>query len=337
MQHNATMDSPKQGLPHAKVTVIIVNFNGGAWLQRCVAALLEQTWPAHEIILVDNASSDGSAQAIVELFPTVRVVEAGANLGFAAGNNLAVRLAAADSDWFALLNPDAFPEPTWLESLVDAARNHPEYAFFGSRLMDANTPTLLDGTGDVYHTSGLVWREAHGKLLDDSLLQPKEIFSTCAAAGMYRKDVFLESGGFDEDYFCYVEDVDLGFRYRLLGHRCLYVPDSMAHHVGSAITGKRSDFSVYHGHRNLVWTYVKDMPGALFWLLLPLHLALNVLTVIYFILQGQGKVILSAKWDAIKGLPKMWRKRALIQSSRRATTGDIWRVLDRRLSPSRKD
>ena len=146
--------------------------------------------------------------------------------------------------------------------------------------------------------------------------------------------MFKSKGGFDEDYFCYVEDVDLGFRLRLAGYRCLYVPQSVAHHVGSGTTGgQHSDFSTYHGHRNLVWTFVKDMPGLLFWLLLPLHVMLNLASLIWFALRGRGGVILRAKRDALLGLPKMWRKRQQIQKSRIASISDIWRVLDKHLIP----
>jgi len=320
---------------YPKVSVVIVNWNGGDLLARCVADLSLQTLPPHEVIIVDNASSDGSAQAVGQQFPHVRVIEAGSNLGFAAGNNLAVRMASPDSSWIALLNPDAFPEPTWLQALVEAAIQQPEFAIFGSCLVDATTRNLLDGTGDAYHISGLVWREAHGQPITPEHQQSKEIFSTCAAAGLYRRDVFDALGGFDEDYFCYVEDIDLGFRYQLLGHRCLYVPTSIVYHVGSALTGKRSDFCVYYGHRNLVWTFVKDMPGLLFWLMLPLHLLLNLVTIAYFIKEGQGKVILKAKRDALLGLPGAWRKRQQIQSQRRASLSDIWRLLNKNLSRSK--
>jgi len=96
-----------------------------------------------------------------------------------------------------------------------------------------------------------------------------ETFSPCAAAALYRASALREAGPFDADYFCYSEDVDLGFRLRLLGYTCWYAPDSVAHHVGSAITGGRSDFTMYHGVRNGIWTYVKDMPGVLAWLCLP--------------------------------------------------------------------
>jgi GT2 family glycosyltransferase len=317
------------------VTIIIVNWNGERFLERCLSALLAQTVVPHEIILVDNASSDTSLD-VVRRFPSVRLLTQNENLGFARANNLAIKAATAGSEWIVLLNPDAFVEPGWLEALLSAARNYPTFDVFGSKLMDAANPAVLDGAGDTYHMSGLVWRVGQGLPVSSVSDQVRPIFSPCAAAALYRKDVLLEAGGFDEDFFCYVEDVDLGFRLRMLGHRCLYVPGSVAHHVGSAVTGKRSNFSVYHGHRNLVWTFIKNMPGVLFWALLPLHLVLNIATVIYFAMRGQGKVILRAKWDAIKGIPKMWRKRQLIQSTRIATVSEIWRLMDKRIIPARQ-
>jgi GT2 family glycosyltransferase len=116
----------------------------------------------------------------------------------------------------------------------------------------------------------------------------------------------------------------------------MYVPDAVVHHVGSATTGgQHSDFSVYHGHRNLVWTFVKDMPGILFWLLLPLHVMLNLVSIVWLALRGQGRVILKAKRDAWLGLPKMWRKRQLVQSTRIATVREIWRMMDKQIVPTR--
>ena len=159
----------------------------------------------------------------------------------------------------------------------------------------------------------------------------REVFSPCAAAAMYRRDVFLSAGSFDEDFFCYLEDIDLGFRLRLEGHRCLLVPSAVVAHVGSVTSGgKQSDFAVYHGHRNLVWTYVKNMPGWLFWVCLPLHLAMNFVTVLMYTWQGKGRVILRAKRDALLGLPKMWQKRREIQKHRIVSISDIWRMLDKR-------
>ena len=128
--------------------------------------------------------------------------------------------------------------------------------------------------------------------------------------------------------------MDLGFRLRLAGYRAMLVPDAIVYHVGSASTGgQHSDFCVYHGHRNLVWAFIKNMPGVLFWLLLPLHLLLNIITIGYFLIIGKGKVILQAKFDALMGLPKMWRKRKRIQSQRAASITQVWKVLDRNVFP----
>jgi GT2 family glycosyltransferase len=318
------------------VSVIIVNWNGERFLERCLAALMDQTVRSYEILLVDNASSDRSVE-IVRRFPSVRLIIQDQNTGFARGNNLAINAAAKQSEWIALINPDAFAEPNWLEELLAAARRNPVFDVFGSKLVTAGNPEVLDGAGDAYHVSGLVWRMGHGSSLPSSAESEREVFSPCAAASLYRRSAVCGVGGFDEDYFCYVEDVDLGFRLRLAGYRCLYVPQSVAHHVGSGTTGgQHSDFALYHGHRNLVWTFVKDMPGFLFWLLLPLHVLLNLVSIIWFTLRGEGGVILRAKRDALLGLPKMWRKREHLQKLRIASIGEIWLQLDKLMITRRK-
>jgi len=293
---------------------------------------MNQTVKPHEIILVDNASSDGSIE-VVQRFPSVRLMVQQQNTGFARGNNLAIDAASENSEWIALINPDAFAEPGWLERLLMAAESNPGFDAFGSKLVNAADPELLDGVGDVYHVSGRVWRVGHGVPVSAAMEHEREVFSPCAAAALYRRSAVRKVGGFDEDYFCYVEDVDLGFRLRLAGYRCLYVPQSVAHHVGSGTTGgQHGDFATYHGHRNLVWTYVKDMPGILFWCLLPLHMLLNLMSIIWFALRGRGRVILRAKYDALLGLPKMWRKRQRIQSARIVPVGTIWRQLGKHIN-----
>lgn len=300
-----------------------------------MAALMAQTVKPHEIILVDNASTDGSIE-IVRRFPVVRLIELDRNTGFAYGNNLAINAAASESEWIALVNPDAFAEPRWLEALMLAAEAHPEYDVFGSKLVNAGDPALLDGIGDACHISGLVWRRGHHLPVSAATANACEIFSACAAAALYRRSALLEVGGFDEDFFCYVEDVDLGFRLRLAGCRCLYVPDSAVHHIGSATTGgQHSDFALYHGHRNLAWSFLKNMPGVLFWLLLPIHVAMNLVSIIWFIFRGKGGVILRAKRDAFLGVPLMWRKRLAIQKARIASISEIWCLLDKAFIPAK--
>jgi GT2 family glycosyltransferase len=313
-----------------KVGVVIVNWNGDRFLDRCLTALLAQTVAPHEIILVDNASCDSSLD-IVRRFPSVKILVQSENIGFARGNNLAIRAASAESKWIALLNPDAFVEPRWLEELLLAARDYPSFDLFGSKLVVAADPAMLDGAGDAYHISGLVWRNAHGAPVSSVPEHAREVFSACAAAALYRRSAFVAVGGFDEDFFCYVEDIDLGFRLRLAGYRCLFVPASVAHHVGSGSTGgQHSDFAVYHGHRNLVWTYVKNMPGLLFWFFLPLHLLINLLTLLVFIGRGQGRVIYRAKRDALRGIPEMWKKRRKIQANRVISLRAILRIMNKK-------
>ncbi|MGB2680264.1 MAG: glycosyltransferase family 2 protein [Candidatus Competibacter sp.] len=298
------------------VAVIIVNFNSGALLAECLRHLSAQTRRPERIIVVDNASRDGSADHADDV--GVEWLRLDRNIGFAAANNLAARR-AGEVEWLALLNPDAFPEPDWLARLLDAACAHPNCASFGSRMIDAKDGGRLDGTGDVYHVSGLAWRRDHGRPLEEGTREAGEIFAPCAAAALYRRAAFFEVGGFDEAYFCYFEDVDLGFRLRLQGYQSRYAPDATVRHVGSALTGRRSAFSVYHGHRNLVWTWCKNMPGSLFWLYLPQHLLLNLIEMVWFGLRGQGGVLCKAKWDALRGLPRCWRQRTIVQAQRRVS------------------
>lgn len=309
-----------------RIAVVIVNANAGELLDRTLAALACQTLRPQRILVVDNASSDGSADGIEERYPGVEVLRLRENVGFAAGNNIGVR-AASDCEWIALLNPDAFPEPRWLETLMRTARGRKGYSFFASRLVKVAPPDELDGTGDVYHVSGMAWRRDHGRVAAGATLASDEVFSPCAAAALYRREAFLAVGGFDESFFCYFEDSDLAFRLRLAGHRCLYVPEAVVHHVGSATTGGKSDFTVYHSCRNLVWTYVKNMPSPLFWAYLPQHLLVNVLNVVWFSITGQTRAVLTAKRDAVRALPLVLRERRAVQATRQVGAFDLRRQM----------
>jgi len=299
------------------VSLIIVTWNSAAHLPRCLAALKAQTFSDFEIVIVDNGSEDGAVEALNERFPglALRLERNDTNRGFAAANNTGARLAS--SAWLALLNADAFPEPDWLQQLLAAAQEHPETLCFASRQLQDNDPGLLDGEGDAYHISGTAWRRGYNHAAGPGgAVRP--VFSPCAAAALYHRATFLQAGGFDEDYFSYFEDVDLGFRLRLLGTGCLYVPAAVVRHVGSASTGKRSGFAIYHGLRNLVWTFFKDMPAPLFWLYLPLHLLLLGTLLALYTLRGSGGSALRAIWDAALGLPSALRKRRRIQAERKA-------------------
>lgn len=299
------------------VSVIVINWNGRENLRRCLNALSNQTFTDFETILVDNASTDLSCDIVAQHYGHVRLLPQQENFGFAKANNLAV--AVARGEWLALLNNDAFPEPRWLEELIKAARQHPQHAGFASCQIQANDPSVLDGAGDSYHILGLSWRRGYGQPLSTLGGIACDVFSPCAAAALYRRERFIEAGGFDETYFCYCEDVDLAYRMNLRGNRFRYIPSARVHHVGSASTSKTSKFARYHGHRNLVWTFVKNTPNPLFWIYLPGHIALNLLSLVHFTLKGEGRVIWKAKWDAVKSLPQVWRQRRQIQITRSIT------------------
>lgn len=334
MEALVASSTAREGTPaldQAEVVVVIVNYNAGDLLLDAVHALERQTFRNFQVIVVDNASTDGSILALRANAPQIQIIEAGRNLGFAAANNLAVRGAPA-ARWIALLNPDAFPEPDWLAELMRAALEHPDCASIASRTLDARNPSVLDGAGDAYHMSGRHWRRGYGCGAAGRFGAVEEVFSASGAAALYARAAWEEVGGFDERFFCYAEDVDLGFRLRLAGYRCLYVPTAVARHFGSAISGHRSDFAVYYGQRNLVWAFVKNMPGPLFWLLLPYHVALNLGALATLASRGQGSVGLRAKRDALRALGEIWRERRRAQAARKAPLRTIWRALEKGLS-----
>lgn len=323
---------PTQPEPSPEFSVIIANWNGAAVLPRCLDALAAQTLRDFELIVVDDASSDQSADGVTSRCPNARVIKLERNVGFAAANNVGAR--NARGRWLALLNNDAFPHPDWLARLHDAIQQHPEFAFFASRLMLAEHPDRIDGTGDVYHVSGLAWRRHHDQNGQGADPTAEEVFSACGAAALYLREAFLQADGFDEDFVAYHEDVDLGFRLRLQGHRCLYVPDAVVDHLGSSSYGNGSNVAIYYGHRNLVWTLFKNMPTKLFWRYLPAHALANTLSIAFHSTHGHARAIWRAKIDALRGLHKALRKRSKIQRARRASDSEISRWMDHRwLSP----
>lgn len=315
----------------SNVSIIILSWNSGRHLPICLSALSNQSFKDFNVVLVDNNSTDNSVDGLkddwVDFSFVVKKLDA--NLGFAVANNIGAQLAGGK--WIVLLNADAYPEPDWLERLIKAAEENPEYNFFSSRQIQYNAPHLLDGAGDEYHVSGLAWRRFYNHVENAYGLEQTEVFGACAAAAMYRREDFLKVGGFDEDYFSYFEDVDLSFRLRLAGGRCLYVPDAVVRHVGSASTGKLSDFVVYYGHRNLVWAFIKDMPGSLFWFYLPLHLAMNLFFLVSFIFKGKGRAIFKAKMDAMRGIPSVIKKRKDVQKLRKVSIKEINRFMSKGL------
>ncbi len=308
------------------VSLIIVTWNAAKTLPQCVKSLAAQEFKDWELIIVDNDSRDGSADPehftpLHDLGIAVQAFKRDENTGFAAGVNFAAQ--KAKGDLLVLLNPDAYPTADWLSALVHAASLLPDYDAFGSVQIDAQNPELLDGLGDIYHISGIAWRGGYGHSITQIPSQMQECFAPCAAAALYRKARFLDLGGFDESFFCYHEDVDFGFRLRLQGGRTALVPQARVLHEGSASTGRRSDFAVYHGTRNRVRTFIKDMPGLLFWLLLPIHFTANVLFGLRSISLGVGGAFWRGLRDGFFASPQVWHDRSKIQRQRKTKISQI--------------
>lgn len=254
------------------ISVIIVNYNAGDWLTRSVESVVAQTFNDFECFIVDNGSSDGSLASLPKLDERFTVLDLGENTGFARGNNIAAE--KASGEWIALLNPDAFARPDWLEKLLEATKLAPNVTMVGSTQYMALEDGVLDGVGDEYHAFGLAWRAGFGRPIGN--ITTRETFGPCGAGAFYHAETFKRLGGFDETFFCYHEDVDLAFRMRLDGGICLQSADAIIDHVSSGITGRASEFAVYYGTRNRIWTFVKNMPLPLLILLGPAHLATNL-------------------------------------------------------------
>jgi GT2 family glycosyltransferase len=298
-------------------TVVIVAYDSGDFLQPCVDALAAQTFRDFEAVIVDNASADTSVADLRLPDARFRVQAMGYNAGFAVANNVAA--AASKAPYLVLLNPDAVAAPDWLAALIGAAQAHPQAASFGSLQLRLDDPEKLDGLGDVWHVAGLAWRAGEGL---DAATAPGdgEIFGPCGAAALYRRDLFVQQGGFDARFFCYCEDVDLSYRLRAAGYTARRVAGAVVRHAGSGISGRRSDFTLFHGHRNRIWTFVKNTPGVWFWVFLPYHLAFNLLYLGSALKRGIFPPVWRSYLAAVKGLGPIWADRRIQPAKARFTT-----------------
>ena len=321
-----------------KASVIIVNYNGGEWLSRCVEALAAQSEADFEAFLVDNGSTDGSLERLPKLDTRFEIIRAGENLGFAAANNLAAKKARAD--WLVMLNPDAFPHIDWLECGLKETQAE-GVTMVGSLQYMALEPGILDGVGDFYHASGLAWRAGFGHPIAHAPSESFEAFAPCGAGAFYHREAYLKLGGFDERYFCYFEDVDLGYRMRLVGGRCVQSVHAKIDHVSSGISGRASEFAVYHGTRNRIWTFYKNTPYALGAFLQFPHLAMNLFILFWAGLRsGRFMPTLRGVWDGYIGAWRyLWLFHLLAENNpkpkREIPLSDVLRMLTWRVGPVR--
>lgn len=250
-----------------KVTVVIPNYNGKHFLEPCLSALKKQKYRAFEVLIVDNASTDGSVEWIKEHYPNVKLMVMKENLGFAGGVNAGIR--AAETPYVLLLNNDTEVTPGFVGALLKAIESSSKVFSVSSKMIQFDDRKKLDDAGDLYSVAGWAFQRGVGHSSRE-YNRCRKVFSACAGAAIYRKSVFEKIGYFDEIHFAYLEDIDIGYRARLAGYENLYCPKAVVYHVGSGTSGsKYNDFKVKLSSRNNFYLNYKNMPD---W-----QLALNAL------------------------------------------------------------
>lgn len=239
-----------------KVTIIIPNYNGLHFMAPCLSALQRQSCQDFDVLVVDNGSSDGSAQWLQEKgIPSILLQE---NTGFSGAVNAGIR--ASDTEYVILLNNDTEPEPDYVAELLRAIQRSPRIFSVSPKMIQMYHKDLMDDGGDMYSIMGWAYQRGVGQEIG-RYNRPCHIFSACAGAAIYRRSVFDEIGMFDEMHFAYLEDIDVGYRAKIAGYYNLYCPSSVVYHVGSGTSGsKYNSFKVKLAARNNVYLNYKNMP-----------------------------------------------------------------------------
>jgi GT2 family glycosyltransferase/SAM-dependent methyltransferase len=323
------------------VSVIVVNWDRRELLRLCLLSLRAQTMRDFEVIVVDNGSRDGSVAMLREEFPEAAVIVNPRNLGFCAANNQGI--ARARGRYIALLNNDAEAGPRWLEALLEAIRAAPDVGMCASKILLHARPDIIDKVGHLIYPDGQNRGRGCGEIDRGQYDGLEEVLFPDGCAAFYDRRVFETVGAFDEDFFAYGDDAELGLRIRLAGWRCLYVPSAVAYHHHSSTLGRFSEERIVLVERNRIWLAVKLFP----WRLLVLNkyytavrLATNALAAI----RGQGEAgsfagargwwalarcLLRAWGQAIKGLPRMLGKRREVCAFQRLSTREFLDLLAR--------
>jgi len=297
-----------------QVSVIIVNWNGKHLLEECLNALSKQTLKNFETILVDNGSIDNSVQFVRQSYPWVRIVVLPENKGYCYANNLGY--AASKGAFVALLNNDTVVEPDWLYCLLNQIISDERIGICASQIVRYDNQNILDTAGDGYDICGVGFRRGHGENRD-LFTQCEDVFGACAAAAIYRKSMVDDIGFFDDSFFAIGEDIDLSFRAKISGYRCLYVPEAIVKHKISETIGIGSDFQLYQSRRNVEYVYIKNMPLALIFLTFPIHLLYNLVTFAQALILGKIRVYIKSKYDFLNNINNILAKRKRIQKKRK--------------------
>ncbi len=290
------------------VSVLIVNHNGGSDLVACLDSLRHTGFDAYEVIVVDNASTDGSADRLGDLVPDVRLIRSAANLGFGGGNNLAA--AHAQGEVLAFLNPDTAVDPGWLRALVEVLDRDPRVGLATSMVLLKASPERVNACGNAMHTTGLTL--CRGMAADRAVYAVEEdVDAVSGAAFAMRRSLFEALGGFDEAFFLYMEDTDLSLRARLAGFTCRYVPGSVVYHDYQLRFGPRKTF---YQERNRLLMLLKTLRWGTLVGMVPTLVLGEIVTWGFALLRNRGH--LTNKLEAYAWVVRHWRE---IMAARRAT------------------
>lgn len=326
------------------VSIIVVNWNGLRFLDDCLSSLEKQTWKHREFVLVDNGSTDGSAERIrawTARLPSAQAICLSHNSGFCTANNLA--FAEARGEWIALFNNDAIAEPNWLEELVRHGDAERRIGMVGSKILFFEPMGMIDKAGHLIYWDGQ--NRGRGTMETDTGQYDKaeEILWPDACAALYHRRLFEETGGFDETFFAFGDDADLGMRARLLGWKAWYVPTAVAHHRHSATAGPYSPRKVMLVERNRLLLAIKSFPLPLllqnpYWSLRRFGwhayaaLRRRGASGRFVGSHGWGQVILNLAWSylsAARLLPEALRRRRQIQRTKRLSDQELLNLLRR--------
>ncbi|MDM8553106.1 glycosyltransferase family 2 protein [Desulfococcaceae bacterium HSG7] len=290
------------------VTIIIPNLNGKRFLKTCLDSIFKQQFQNFTVTVVDNGSDDGSVEFIKAEYPTVLLIQFACNKGFSAAINSGIR--KADSKYICLLNNDIELDPYFLKELVAVLEAEKDVQYCAPKMLDYYHRNKLDGAGDGVFRAGAGYKRGSLEIDNDRYDRQSIVFGACAGAALYRRSFFNKVGLFDEDFFAYLEDVDLNFRAQRLGLKCLYVPEAKVFHIGSATTGSVfNPFTVRLSTKNLFNVVIKNYPPILILKFLPSLILYHLFWFGLVVSNKQSANYFRGVLNAVSDFPRMWRKR----------------------------
>jgi GT2 family glycosyltransferase len=309
-----------------KVAIIIVNWNAIEYLKKCLSSIFRLTYSNFEVILIDNGSADGSTEFVRSNFPYVRLVSMDKNYGFAKATNIGIEMALKDkTPYIALLNVDTIVEENFLKELVIVAESDSAVGCCQPKMFSMSGPGIIDAVGITLRKNCKAKQIGYDEQDIGKYDQLKEVFGVNAGAALYKSEMLEQIGLFEEECFAYYEDVDLALRVRLAGWKCMYVPQAVVYHKQSITYGKKSPIIKYLITRNRYYYVIKNLPSHMVFSFL-INKAINIIKLIlklpfrlvFFNMNGfhADATKLKAHYDAIKNIPKMFRKRNEIRSKR---------------------